>query len=316
MAVDPKVLQDFIEESGIRHKTNGVSFIFTCPRCSKLEKLYIRRTDGRFVCWYCKETAGFEGRAEYALAELLGLPIQEVTRRLYGAQAIRNSPILDLCIEEDDSDLLQEPDSMEATCWPPDFYPLGDARAIAGVKYLASRGISVEIATEYGVRYHPADRRVVFPIERGGNLYGWQARSIVDATPKILSQSGMNRTIMFADRLIGSSHCVLTEGPVDCIKAHLCGGNVATMGKAVSFLQMAQIRSYGVQKLYLALDPDAADETSRLVRDNSDLEVYVMEVPERQGIKNDLGAMDMEEVLGLFRAAVKVNGSRLFVFLG
>jgi hypothetical protein len=168
---------------------------------------------------------------------------------------------------------------------------------------------------------------VIFPVQAAGDLYGWQARIIVAnkfvdeegnarEIPKIVSSTGIPRdkTLMFADRLQGVDHAVLCEGPVDAIKAHLCRGNVAAMGKAVTKEQVRLLINAGVRKLYLALDPDAAAETQRLVRDNfDDFEIYNMIA--QGGDKPDLGAMEFSDVSDLFRAARRIEPGRIFIHL-
>lgn len=84
------------------------------------------------------------------------------------------------------------------------------------------------------------------------------------------------------------------------------------MGKKISRGQIALIRQNGIRKVYLALDPDAWEETARLVRDFSDLEVFLMEPPAG---KKDLGEMTLPEVHELFLAAPALNPTRLNVWL-
>jgi hypothetical protein len=166
----------------------------------------------------------------------------------------------------------------------------------------------------------------VFPVELQGRLVGFQERTVLESTktwdeetgkwlemPKVLSSKGIPRdhVVMFGDRVQRSPHVVLCEGPIDAIKAHLCRANCAAMGKAVSRWQLQHLRDLGVRRVYLALDPDAAEETARLVRELSDLELYLMHPP--PGYK-DLGEMPMEAVLELFLRAPRVNPGHLFVY--
>jgi hypothetical protein len=134
------------------------------------------------------------------------------------------------------------------------------------------------------------------------------------------------QVVMFANRLQQSKHVVVCEGPIDAIKAHLCDGNVATMGKAVGAGQVQTIRDPerltrahvgafhcgGIEKVYLALDPDAARETGRLIREFSDMEVYLMTPPKG---RKDLGEMDYGEVLDLFHSARRVGAGHLSIHL-
>ena len=118
---------------------------------------------------------------------------------------------------------------------------------------------------------------------------------------------------MFQDQLVDSPHAVICEGPIDAIKADLCGGNVATLGKAVSKEQVDIIKQSGVQKVYIALDPDAGIEALKLRDAFSGLEIYRL-LPE-DGYE-DLGAMSPDQVYRQFLKAERFdNTGRLFLFL-
>jgi hypothetical protein len=172
--------------------------------------------------------------------------------------------------------------------------------------------------------FWPAESRVVFPVTSNEKLLGWQSRTIlpdkwigedgeIHSVPKALTYSGLakDRTLMFADRIVGS-HAVLCEGPIDAIKAHLVGGNVASLGKAVSKYQLNLLVNSGITKLYIGLDPDASDEVSGIIRKLSeyDIEIYDMRPP-----NGDLGAMTFEAVYDLYLNAPKVNAANIFLNL-
>ena len=120
---------------------------------------------------------------------------------------------------------------------------------------------------------------------------------------------------MFNERLMGSKHAVLCEGPIDAIKADKCGGNVASMGKIVGNKQLQFILDSGIKDLYLALDPDADIETAKIVDKLSDkLQIRHM-LATGQSTKPDLGAMDFDEVFELFKKAPLVNRNKVFIYL-
>ena len=322
-------IRGLLQECGVAFKTNGKSFIVTCPRCSKKDKLYVRRNDGRFVCWYCREIDGFHGKPEYALVELCSLPMAEVRKRLYGDESTRPAELyLDIDIGDfEEDDFLDHAPVLPTTAWPLDFFPLDHEACIKGVAYLERRGIPKSIAMEYGIRYFPAKSRVIFPVQSRGNLYGWQERLVENDKPywnerqqrmvsplKVITSTDMprDRVLMFADRLGGQSHCVLTEGPVDALKAHLCGGNVATMGAAVSVSQLELIRTSGIHRLYLGLDPDAYLEVNRIRKLMTDMIIYDLRPPEPF---KDLGEMSMEAVRDLFDHAPELNPASVVIYL-
>lgn len=330
---DPAILRQIIVGAGLKFKQTSLSYVFSCPRCTGKDKLYIRKSNGQFKCFKCGDVDNYKGRPEHALADLLGVPVRQAASQLYGGTNIPVEVYLDFQLTDFFGDIDEEDEesivALPTLAWPLDYYEIADEASEKGASYLRGRGIGRALARAYGIRYAPEKKRVVFPVECGSNLYGWQERIITSTSwtdedgnireiPKILSSPGIPRdkTIMFIDRLRGGEHAVLCEGPVDALKAHACGGNVCTMGKAVSRQQINLLLMAGIKKLYLALDPDAASETQRLVRDHfDDVELYEMIAPARGAEKVDLGAMTFEEVYDLFLGAERVLAGRLFFFL-
>ena len=322
--VNSSILPELLAGAGIGNaKGNSKSFVLTCPRCGKKDKLYIRKRDGRFVCWVCKERDGFQGAAEYALTEITGKTVAELKTLLYGEGSVTGDLALDLDLQDYFDEVVPLgvaalPEVMEH----PDFRELDSEWGVPGAAYLENRGVPLDVALQYDIRYWPAMDRVVFPVKSKGKLLGWQSRLITPdefltdsgdlvKIPKALTYVGLakDRALMFADRIDGD-HAIITEGPMDAIKAHLCGGNVAALGKAVSATQLNLLRQSGIQKLYIGLDPDASDEIHRIVREMNDIELYDM----RATGEKDLGAMTFEQVYDLYRGAKRVNTATLFVF--
>lgn len=322
-------IKALLDEGGITYKQNGKSLIMACPRCYKRDKLFMRKSDGRFVCWVCKETEGFQGAAEWALTELLHLPIVEIRIAIYGDQKQYASLYLDLQLKDffdEDEDIPLSIEVMPAVEPDPGFRELDSDIGYKGREYLKGRGIPLEVAMEYGVKAWPMKNRIVFPVVNKGQLLGWQDRYIGQtqffdeveqipvSIPKTLTSLGLkkDRVLMFGDRITGD-HAVLTEGPIDAMKAHLCGGNVSTMGKAVSRKQLSILRMSGIRRLYLALDPDAFMESHRILHDMvDDVDVYDMRPPAKY---EDIGAMPIEEVKDLMLNAPKIDRTYLFIYL-
>jgi hypothetical protein len=324
---DREALKKLIQESGIKFKQNQGSYIFDCPHCGKSEKLWIRKKDGRFICFYCADIDRFKGRAEYALKDLLNQPLDAIKEKLYGfsSREGENTYItIDLKGFTEEEELVTPPP--KEISWPWDSYEITSSFAARGAAYLESRGIPLHVASAYGIRYWPTQRRVLFPVFVDGVLVGYQGRAVYKTEwedsngmshsgLKILTSQGMDRSneVMFYDRLRGSKHVVLCEGPVDALKAHLCGGNIATMGKVVSRGQLNLIRGLGIEKVYLALDPDASDEAAKVAQElGDDLQLFLMYPPD--GFK-DLGDMTLEAVRELFDSARPISRKHLFVYL-
>lgn len=323
MKADMQKVKALIEK--IPHKQNSVSWVLACPKCQKKDKLYVRKSDGRFVCWVCRETEQFYGRVEYALSEVLGLPIAEVVRKVYDTPDQTPVNLVTFTVKDffDDEDEIDSDALGSGTVFPPDFYSIGAPQSEPGLRYLESRGIPLEVAEAYGIMYHPIKQRVIFPIYDNGMLMGWQARATFPteyydedgkkvSIPKILSSRGIprDRLVMFAPRLQGDT-CVLTEGPVDAIKCHLFGSNVCTMGKSISEGQIRYLIKHGIKKVYLALDPDAVADAQQLARIYSgDLEFYMVSIPPQY---KDIGEMDYRDALNAILDARPFNVAHVFL---
>lgn len=325
---DPDRFRALLEEGGgagpvRRSKT---TWLFACPMCGTHAcKMYA--ATGFFTCFFCRHVNGMHGPADLYLAKALGIPQREAHVRLYGASGtplrLRLPAPVFTVPEEDEQEL------PPARPWDYHHYPIDHAFAERGAEYLAGRGISVEIAKQYGIRYSPPERRVYFPITWRGEQIGWQGRLVIPdwwIDPETgkkrygikamtdLPPGWRDRLLMFQDRLVPGGHAVLGEGPVGTIKAHLCGGNVASMGKVVSQAQIQILKDEGIKTLYLALDDDAPAETMRVVRqvagwmDTRRIAV----LPDR----DDTGEMSFEEVYEAFRTARPIRPWSVLYFFG
>jgi hypothetical protein len=162
----------------------------------------------------------------------------------------------------------------------------------------------------------------------GRRLVGYQYRTIdpiivtrPDGSPvellKTISSPDIprDRCFMFSNRLI-VDHAILCEGPFDALKVHCCGGgNVASMGKKVSTQQIELLLKSGIKKLYIGLDPDAADEINPILRRIGGVEGYLMELPcGLGGTKVDLGSLSMEEARECFLAAKPMPNNRMHLY--
>lgn len=315
---DPEALRSVLERSGLHFKVNSQSYILGCPRCGKAAKLYVRKHDGRSRCMKCGPD--FSGWADFILSETLDVPRQELRQTLYGDSTPAGT---DIVIEsvfadhwsefgyEDDETSPSDTDELPTLVWSPDIVDIDHPHAIRGAGYLAGRGINLDLARRYGLRYNPIQRRVVFPIVVDGELKGWQARAIgptewLDedgnriSIPKMLTVGKLGgKALMFQDHIVGD-YAVMVEGPIDAIHSHLCGNVVATMGKGVTSMQLEILVSKGVNKLWVGLDPDAAEDISRITREMVDKGVKCYRLDPPQGFE-DLGAAPPESILEQFR---------------
>jgi hypothetical protein len=331
--MDSQKLARFIKDSGLSYAQNSKSFIFTCPLCNRKDKLYIRKDDGRFACWKCRETEGFQGAPEFAFAELLEKPVSEIRLSLYGHDIERSDTYFNIKYRDlaDSGEVLEDPEEedLPALTFPYHCLPIGDSGTSKGVAYLESRGIPLDIAKHYKIRYSPEKQAIVFPAYVGSSLVGWQYRAVGQLTflmpddtikrqLKAWSSDDIprDRIFMFQDNLLGSSHAVLCEGPIDAIKAHQVGGGVAALGKAITKSQVSILLRGGLKRVYFALDPDAWAEIGPLIEKFNDaVELLKVEIPEMKGKKPDLGALSFEEAKRCILAAKPLLRNRMNFWL-
>lgn len=343
MSIDPNALSKLIRNSGVAFRENATSYVFECPRCHKKDKLSMYKETGRFICYHCA-VDGFQGRPEFALCELLNRHIGEIRKIIYGSDIPDTLGYLDVQFVDiwGENEDIFEPElnvNIPEVCWPPDFVGIEDPLAfVKGARYLYNRGITPEHVSVYDLKYSPADQRVIFPVKVENKLIGWQARSInpterwdqennrMVRIPKILTSGGLvgkgQKWLMFQDRLKGVDHCVLAEGPISAIKAHRCGGNVASMGKNVSLHQLNIIKN-SVKKLYIALDPDAGNEIAKLTYDlYDDLEIYLMRMPQNfesldsEENEKDMGDLSENEVYEIFKECRPEPRGKIYISVG
>lgn len=331
--MDPTRLAKLVKDSGLSFRQNSKSFIFTCPLCGGKEKLYIRKQDGKFACWRCRETQGFQGAPEYALAELTGQSILSIKKSLYGHLAEQATTFIDVrfndLVDEDElPEVTNDSEDLPSLTFPYHCLHIDHIGATKGAEYLANRGVPVDVAKKFNIRYSPEKQAIVFPVIVGDVLTGWQYRTVKKLTEempdgairrrlKAWSSDNLprDRVFMFQNSLLNTDRAVLCEGPIDAIKTYYFGGGIAAMGKAVSPAQVNMLMRSGIKKVYVALDPDAFAEIDPLLsKFKNDIECYRVEVPQNNG-KPDLGALSFQEAKDCISRAKPLYRNQLNVWL-
>jgi len=316
--IDPERLFDWLKNSSIEHRTIAKSFVFKCPRCHR-DTVYMYRQSGYFTCQACTDQGKpFRGAPEFLFRELVALTLQDLRELLYDSPDAAIKLEASLIDDQDEEDEVGEALPLEES-WPLHCVELIEKEAAPGVEYLASRGIPIELAEAYQIRYSFKERSIAFPMLVSGKLYGWQYRIIGSPSkfrPKSKNSDGLprHRFVLFGDLLRGCERAILCEGPVDAIKAG--PGGVCTMGKMVSQQQVDQVLSWGVKEVCVALDPDAASDVGALISKLKGVRVTKVELPSRaDGEKADLGALSFEEARNSVRAAKPWNLGMVNVYL-
>jgi Toprim domain-containing protein len=327
---------ELIGESGVGYVEKTRTILTTCPTCGRDDKFSIIKENGSCICYRGSCSFGKKWFADW-LSLTSGISHKDARDLISGNKRneiekpdLRSGLAFDLKIvdpfEKDEST-----EALLADIQPipfPEFHmvPISDQDAAEGLTYLEGRGISKARAEEYGIYYSRTYRRVYLPVTMGGNVYGYQGRAIdkVDDSERMRNNKDFRREtlVMFADNLINEDFAIIAEGPFDALKFDQVGGNISSMGKVVTQKQLDIIKSYGIDKLYLALDDDASDEMNQIVDTAStQFDIFKIDLPqsciercELNGKKADFGECTFEEAEQAFLCASRV-GSKAFMYI-
>jgi hypothetical protein len=289
-------LKSVLDRKGISYRENRQSFIFDCPKCGKEGHFYVRKRDGGSICFKCGEKYGWRGlvsaiyKCSFRKADEIFFGIDSGGGGESGVDTIDPSLL-------DGDQEAREPEITKISLGP-DFVPI--ERSSRGVSYLLSRGVSdPRQMIDFDLRYHGAMDAVVFPVKRAGMVYGWQARRIdpKDGELRLVSSKGFSKSrfLLNWDRARHKPSVFVVEGPFDCLKVDVPGiGAVSSFGKQLSLDQVRMIASMECDRIYVGLDPDAADEVS-VVSDRFLLRKQVFRAVPPSG-KKDFGECDRSDV--------------------
>lgn len=307
-------IRSILKTYGVSFRENNKSLILDCPKCNHSQKLYIRKSDGRFICFSCSSRQGYTGTVDELLSELLNLPLEEIDEH------INTGPHLFSLVEDQ---IAFEPKPLPSHIADPNSFAFGPAR-----EYLYSRGITEEMISFYRILYDPVSKRIIFPIYDDYHFIGWTDRIALPEKdlikvnrfgeeyriPKSYNNFPKSEYLLFEDLWDWSKldHLILVEGPFDAMKLFKAKGAVASCGKMISDQQKELIISKKVKKLYLALDPDAYVETEKIVYDLYDrVEIYQIAPPKN---RSDMGDCTLEEAYTQFLNAKRITPASLISY--
>lgn len=287
-------LAAFLDDHGIRyHKNGGGQFVMNCPACGK-DRFYINPTSHLFMCFKCGEKGNI-----FTFIKLVDPErAKEYFRSLL--QKTVNGPIkFSLKDPFEHSEFLEcDEYGVDVESWasPIGSIPFGNLV----FTYLGYRGITLKTAILFNLYYSSEMRRLVFPLFHDNKIMGWIGRDITGTQePKYLYNHGFKKRKF----LYGLNYhhdkesIVLTEGPIDALKAFDHGG-MAVLGKYLSKEQFnLLLRMPRLRRIYVGLDADAEEESIQTAQKLSSVfDVKLIEYP----VSNkDIGAMQPQEVTRL-----------------
>lgn len=293
-------LEQAFNNNSIDYQKNAKSFVLDCPMCDKSKGVYLWKTSGYGKCHKCDSRFN----PYDILVALLGVTYTQARKILNTGVLVRSNDKLEALTLQKVNEPLQE----EAKIFklPYNFFDINAIASESGQKYLLSRGVSLETATKYRLKYCPASQRVVFPVFNSEKkCLGWQDRDVTgDAEYPYDSPGGFNRaSCLFGYTEFEADWAVVVEGPFDFLKVSFLGGALCTFGKQISDRQLTMIKSLPVKDIYLALDPDAFDLFDKYAqifepRQN----VWIMQPPDH---RKDFGDCTKKEIENAFENSIK-----------
>jgi DNA primase catalytic core len=189
-------------------------------------------------------------------------------------------------------------------------------------KYLLTKGYSQELIDE--VVTIKTDTRIssthslTIPYRSGGSIKGFKFRAVVEATPKYLNSTGLDRLGGFFNLLgiKGDKDLVIVEGELDSLSATARGVNniVATGGSSISSDQVGDAIKRGAKSFSLCLDTEPGKEEETAKRINSAIEVilgegvnrvYIVSLPDLGVGKTDPDRLIKESGVDAFKDAIR-----------
>lgn len=144
--------------------------------------------------------------------------------------------------------------------------------------YLRERGMTLETAEKWDLRFDGHEKRIIFPVRRRDNeLVGLVGRTVIGNSRKYKNYWGFRRRLfLYGEHLVDEEdeQIVVVEGPIDAIMFEQYGirNTVATLGVSVSDNQKEKILDLcNEEKVIIAFDGDekGREKGSELAEDLS-----------------------------------------------
>jgi DNA primase len=130
---------------------------------------------------------------------------------------------------------------------------------------LSSRGLDYSVCQGWGYTEQALSlrNRVIIPIEEGGEIVCWVARTLDGADLKELSPpvsvSNRSHYVYGLDSIEEGTKIAIVEGIFDCLKLKSYGYNaVSSMGAHISHEQVGKILAKNPSEIYIMFDGDEA----------------------------------------------------------
>ncbi len=253
--------------------------IMTCPACGKERHFYVHRTAFLYRCFRCGVSGSFANQVVFARrsewrewSRSFGKPREGTSR----------TQVVDVG----------------------DYHPLyGDAggRVLPWLgrhrKYAASRGITPEQGRSHLLCAKPGSGRLWFPYWEDGRVVWAMGRSTGSLSASKTWEVGRSEKPLYGIHVRKpGDDVVLVEGVFDYFATPK---SYAVMGSDVNGDQIAELRLYGVRRVFCVFDPDAEEKSVKVARKlmNAGMSAYPVGWRENKKDPAELGRAFMEEAV-------------------
>lgn len=274
----------------------GAEYVLECPKCFR-KKLSVCNTGdkkGLFNCYRC----GFKGNLFDLISELEEITKNAAFKKIIQSRVLEtrgNNALLDLLLTEQPDIKLPEPEIVKAPAYFLDLFTIPKNHAVW--QYIYKRGLTEKQAKRWNLQYSTNDQRLIFPVYYDLKLVGWQGRDITGRSdqdkkyPKALTGptlpggTGFKKSwhLFGWDFVKKAKFVTIVEGPIDAIKGE-CVNSIALLGKTISDVQFKRLLTLKfVKTVFVALDPDAIEQSEKLIRQLRPFydKVYLVNLPNK-----------------------------------
>jgi len=278
-----KVINVLDDVLGVGSSLKGNEQAHHCPFCHHhKKKLQINLETQYWHCWVCNA----KGRSLSRLLKKLNSTNSHISTvySVYGEDENTYSSIEDEFTVE-----LKLPNEFKP------LYPLPiglNPIHKKAISYLKKRGITTDIIQKYNIGYCEDGiygGRIIIPsYDSNGTLNYFEARSFYENEGLKYKKPPVNRNvIMFESQINWKEPIILVEGVFDAFSIRR--NVIPLLGKFVSRKLMEQIISQNVKEIYIVLDNDAVNESTKWAKYFIDNGLLVKNIIPTNGDVGDMG---------------------------
>jgi hypothetical protein len=231
---------------------------------------FIHLETGQHICFSC----GYKGNLQQLVCD-----VKELYTSMWGMDGLQYdysaangwlSNVVEVTIDDLRKKFASLPQYMTP---PPRPLPMSESRLALYVPppedALASRKITAEAASKYGVMWNPRTATWILPVREFDNdkLIGWQEKGTIERTFKNRPPGMQKSKTLFGVSQMEEELAIIVESPLDCVRIQSAGfsGAVATFGATVSETQVKLLRFS--KKVIAAFDNPNLDAAGKKASD-------------------------------------------------